>query len=326
MKRNTAETRRRLLVFLSAFPVSFCGVSSKAQPRQLELSSYFHGETLSVNGAQLFADKATEDSAGTIRISLEAVPPWVPFQMMSKASALAHYCAPDFADIEPVFGLSALPMLTAAFDEAETLLRIARPYYSSALARHGQILLATQPWRPVALWSTFRIRSVADLQGIAFPLSSYVGEKAGWGRTFIRLGARHASFSEAEVMLSNGYTTDMKFTREFAHFTEIFLTAQLNFLTVSREVFESLTEAQRHVLVATGRNTELSQWKLKRELVHQDHQEIAARGVPVAAQPPADVLATLRTAAEPEIQSWAESVGEDGTAILTDYRRAVCRE
>ena len=326
MKSNTAETRRRLLVFLSAFPVSFCSVSSRAQPKQLELSSYFHGETLSVNGAQLFADKATEDSAGTIRISLEAVPPWVPFQMMSKASALAHYCAPDFADIEPVFGLSALPMLTAAFDEAETLLRIARPYYSSALARHGQILLATQPWRPVALWSTFRIRSVADLQGILFPLSSYVGEKAGWGRTFIRLGARHASFSEAEVMLSNGYTTNMKFTREFAYFTEIFLAAQLNFLTVSREVFESLTEAQRHVLVATGLNTELSQWKLKRELVHHDHHEIVARGVHVAVQAPSDVLATLRTAAEPDIQGWAESVGEDGTAILTDYRRAVCRE
>src|ERR1700730_6767512 len=326
MKRNTAETRRRLLVFLSAFPVSFCSVSSRAQPKQLELSSYFHGETLSVNGAQLFADKATEDSAGTIRGSLEAVPPWMPFQMMSRASALAHYCAPEFADIEPVFGLSALPMLSATFDEAETLLGIARPYYSSALARYGQILLATQPWRPVALWSTFRIRSVADLQGIAFPLSSYVGEKAGWGRTFIRLGARHASFSEAEVMLSNGYNTNMKFIREFAYFTKIFLAAQLNFLTVSREVFEFLTEAQRQVLVATGRNTELSHWKLKRELVHQDHKEIAARGVPVAAQPPADVLATLRTAAEPDIQSWAESVGEDGTAILTDYRRAVCRK
>jgi TRAP-type C4-dicarboxylate transport system substrate-binding protein len=127
-------------------------------------------------------------------------------------------------------------------------------------------------------------------------------------------------------MLSNGYTTNMKFTREFAYFTEIFLAAQLNFLTVRREVFESLTEVQRRVLVSTGRNTEHSQWKLKRELVHQDRQEITARGVPVAAHPPADVLARLRAAAEPDIQSWAESVGKDGTAILTDYRRAVCRE
>jgi TRAP-type transport system periplasmic protein len=326
MKRNTAETRRRLLAFLGAIPVSFCSDLSKAEPKKLELSSYFHGEIFPVNGAQLFADKATKDSAGTIRVSLEEVPPWVPLKMMSKASALAHYCAPDVANIEPLFGLSALPMLTATFDEAETLLRIARPYYSSALARHGQILLATQPWRPVALWSTFRIRSVADLQGSPFPISSYVGEQAGWGRTFVRLGARQASLSEAEFVLSSGYTADMKFSREFAYFTEIFLAAQLNFLTISHNVFAFLTEAQRHVLVATGRSTELSQWSLQRELVHHDHHEIVARGVPVAVQAPSDVLATLRTAAEPDIQGWAESLGEDGMAILTDYRRAVCRE
>jgi hypothetical protein len=60
--------------------------------------------------------------------------------------------------------------------------------------------------------------------------------------------------------------------------------------------------------------------------VHHDHHEIVARGVHVAVQAPSDVLATLRTAAEPDIQGWAESVGEDGMAILTDYRRAVCRE
>jgi TRAP-type C4-dicarboxylate transport system substrate-binding protein len=323
MTRNTVETRRRLLAFLGALPVSFFSVSSKAQPRQLKVSSYFHGETPSVKGAQLFADKATEDSAGTIQASLEAVPPWVPFEMLSKLSAFAHFFAPDFANVEPILGLSALPMLTATFDEADTLLRIARPYYGSALARHGQILLATQPWRPVALWSTFRIRSAADLQGCAFPISSNVGERAGWGRTFIRSGARRASLSETESMLSDGYTINIDFTREFAYFTEIFLAAQLNFLTVSREAFDSLTETQRHVLVATGRKIELSQWKLARELVHHDQQEIAARGVPVAGQPPADVLATLRKAAEPDVQGWAESVGKDGATILADYRRTI---
>jgi TRAP-type C4-dicarboxylate transport system substrate-binding protein len=329
MTRNTAETRRKVLAYLSALPVSLCSASGMALPKDLRLASYFHGEPSSVDGAidgaQLFADKATEASAGAVRVSLEAVPPWVPFQMISKVSALAHYCAPDFAKVEPIFSLSTLPMLTATFDEAEILLRIARSYYCAALGRHGQILLATQPWRPVALWSTFRLRSVADLQGALFPISSYAGEQAGWGRTFERLGARRAALSEAEFLVSAGYTTDLNFTREFAYFTEIFLAAQLNFLTISFDVFESLTEMQQRMLVATGRNIELSQWKLQEEFVHRDHQEIAARGVPVTPQPPFDVTDTLRRAAEPDIQSWAESVGEEGATILTDYRRAVCR-
>ena len=326
MKRNVGETRRRFLAFLGASPVSLVSVRSEAQPRQLELSSYFLGPTLVGEGIQLFADKVTESSAGTIRVSVETVAPTMPFQMISKASALAHYYVSEFANIEPVLGLSALPMLTATFDEAETLLRIARPYYSSALARHGQILLATEPWQPAALWSTFPIRSNADLKGIPFALSSPFAERMGWERTFIRLGARHASFFDAELMLSSGYDGTLKFTQEFAYFIEIFFAVQLNFLTASREVFDSLTEAQRHVLVETGRDTELALWKFNRELLHRNHQDIAARGVSVAAQPPADVLATLRMAAEPDIQSWAHSMGADGTTILADYRRAIGRE
>ena len=238
MKRNSDETRRRFLALLGASPVSLVGVRSEAQPRQLVLYSYFVGPTLVGEGVQPFADKATENSAGTIQISLEMVAPTMPFQMISKASAFAHYYVSEFANIEPAFGLSALPMLTATFDEAETLLRIARPYYSSALARHGQILLATEPWQPGALWSTFPIRSNADLKGIPFALSSRFAERMGWGRTFVRLGTRSASFFDAELVLSSGYDETLKFTKEFAYFTEVFFSAQLNFLTASREVFE----------------------------------------------------------------------------------------
>jgi TRAP-type C4-dicarboxylate transport system substrate-binding protein len=122
MKCNVDRTRRRFLAFLGASPVSLLSVRSEAQPRQLVLSSYFVGPTLVGEGVQPFADKVTEGSAGTIRVSLEMSAPTVPFQMISKASAFAHYYVSEFANIEPVFGLSALPMLTATFDEAETLL------------------------------------------------------------------------------------------------------------------------------------------------------------------------------------------------------------
>jgi len=325
MRVTSRKTRRGVLALIGALPASFHSVPGKAQPRHLDLTSYFHGETAAVEGAKGFAEKVTRDPAGAIGVSLEVIPPWVPFPIMSKASALAHYCAPEFAHIEPVFGLSALPMLSATFDEAEILLRIARPYYSSSLARHGQVLLATQPWRPVALWSNFRIQSVTDFQGSLFPMLPHVGEHAGWGSTLVRLGARRASLSAAEFLPSGGYATNLKYAQEFAFFIEIFLAVQLNFLTVSRAVFESLTAVEQQVLVATGREIELSQWKVQRERVHLEHQEIAARGVLVAVNPPDDVVAALRAAAEPDIQGWAEAAGEEGRTILSNYRRAVCR-
>jgi len=324
MKRNMDATRRRLLI--GALPLALFSARAEAQPTQLVLTSYFVGPTLVGEGMRPFAEKATEDSAGTIQVSLEMAAPTMPFQIISKASALAHYYVSEFAQVEPVFGLSALPMLTATFDEAETLLRIARPYYSSALARHGQILLATEPWQPAALWSSLPIRSNADLKGIPFAVSSRFADRMGWKRTFIRSGARDASFFDAELMLSSGYEGTLKFAQVFPCLIEIFFAAPLTILTASREVFDSLTEAQRHVLVEAGRDTELALWKFNRELLRRNHQDIIARKVSVAAQPPADVLATLRMAAEPDIQTWAQSMGADGPTILADYRRAIGRE
>ena len=327
LRMRTADaTRRRILTLLGATAATLFSVRGEAQTRQLDLSSYFLGPTLVGNGGQLLADKATTDSAGTIQIALEMAAPTMPFQMMSKASALAHYYAAEFASVELLFGLSALPMLAATFDEAETLLRLARPHYISALARHGQILLATEPWRPAALWSTFALRSAADFKGIKFAQPNYVGDRVGWERTFTRLGVENVSFPDAELILSNGYGGNMKFTQEFGCFMEIFFAAQLNFLTVSREVFDSLTEAQRHVLVAAGRDTELILWKSSRELLDRDHRAIAARGVSVATHPPRDVLAALRSAAEPDVQGWSRAMGVIGTTLLADYRRSIGRE
>jgi TRAP-type C4-dicarboxylate transport system substrate-binding protein len=329
MKRNPGRTRREFVAFLGAFPIGFFSVRSNAQPRQLNLLCYYSAETFQGKGAQLLADKIAQAAAGAIQVSVEIPPILVPLDAIARGAALAVYCAPCVAKSEPLFNLSTLPMLAATFDEAETLHRIARPYYSAALARHDQILLATQPWPPGALWSTFPIRSVADLKGVAFAVvASPQGAsdtESGWGRPFARLGARSVSFSDAEVAIASGYTGNIKLTQEFTYFTEIFFAAHLTFLAARQGVFDSLSETERRMLLGAGRDTEFAVWKMMREQLPRRQQEITARGVRVVAQPPADVLAALRETAEPDIQDWARSVGTDGGTILADYRRAIGR-
>lgn len=326
MKRDVKARRRTVLGFLGAVPGSLVSVRSQAQSERLELSSYFLGPALVGKGVTFFADRISESSAGKLEISVETVAPTMPFHMLGEASTFAHYYAPEFANIEPVLGLSALPVLAATLDEAETLLRIARPFYQSVLARHGQILLATEPWRPAALWSTFPIRSFADLEGIRFAPANYVAQRAGWKRLFERLGVQDASFFDAELMVSSGDGGNLKFAQEFGCFMELCLAVQLNFLTVSREAFDARSVSERDMIEAAGRDTELDLWSFTRELVRHGHREMAKRGVSVTANPPSDVLAAFRRAAEPDVQDWVRSAGPDGTAILADYHRAVGRE
>jgi TRAP-type transport system periplasmic protein len=320
---------RRRVLFV-ALPAAF--LAGRAQARSLppvlplELVRY-SSQTLSGTAAERFADKAAALLPDTFRIKLADRPPTVPFAAIGKSSALASYYAPAFAADEPVLGLSAVPMLAASVDEAEALLRVARPSYAAALARHGQVLLGVEPWRPAALWSTFRLRSAADLRGARFALDGtpYVGP--GWAELFVRLGAERAAYGEAEVVLSGGYTSSEVLAREFACVTEVFFAQQLTVLTASREMFDSLPAVQREALVAIGRATEAELWRAIRTFVRRDRQEIARRGVVVSTAPPADLLAVLHEAADPDIRRWADAMDvkgrAEGATLLADYRRAI---
>lgn len=312
--------RRRVL--FAAFPAALLAGRARANPTRLDLAAY-SSQTIVGTAAQLFADNAGAHSARHFQIELSEPPPTMPFAAMGRASALASFHAPMFARDEPVLGLSAVPMLAATFEEAETLLRVARPHYAAALARHGQILLAVEPWRPAALWSTFRLRSNGDLRGARFALDEtfYAGD--GWAEPFARMGAQRSSYSEAEVTLSSGYTPSATLAREFACVTEIFFALQLTFLTANREAFEAMTGVEREDLLAIGRATEAELWREIRPFVQRDQQETAGRGVLVSAEPPADLVTALRTAAEPTVRRWAAAMGADGATILADYRRAL---
>ena len=160
-------------------------------------------------------------------------------------------------------------------------------------------------------------------------------KRRGWTRIFSvrrqpkqiqRVGARSVPFFDAEVVIESGYTGHIKLTQEFAYFTEIFFAAHLTFLAARQDVFDSLSETERRMLLGVNHDTELALWKLMRERLPRRQEEITARGVRVVAQPPVDLLAALREAAEPDTQAWARSVGSDGGTILADYRRAIGRE
>jgi hypothetical protein len=309
-------------VLFVALPAALLAGRAQASPRRLDLT-WYSSQTSADTAARLFASRAAALFPDTFQVVVAEVPPMMPLDAIGKASALASYHAPTFAADEPVLGLSAVPMLAATVDEAETLLRIARPHYAAALARHGQVLLAVEPWRPAALWSTFRLRSARDLDGARFALDapSYAGE--GWLPLLGRLGAERASYAEADVLLSTGYTVSAALAREFACLTEVAFAQQLTFLTASRASFEALPGPEREALVAVGQATEAALWREIRTFVRRDREEVARRGVLVADAPPADVLAALREAAEPEVRRWTAAMGDAGATLLADYRHAI---
>src|SRR5262249_52414431 len=150
--------------------------------------------------------------------------------------------------------------------------------------------------------------------------------ESGWTSPFVRLGAKSANFNDAEVVIASGYSGHIvTLVQQFAYFTELFFAAHVSFLAARRDVFDSLSEGEQRMLLDAVHDCEVSMWKREPEQRAVRQQEVTARGVRVVAQTPADVLASLREAAEPDIQAWARSAGADGAAILAAYRGAIGR-
>jgi hypothetical protein len=221
-------------------------------------------------------------------------------------------------------------MLTSSLEQAETLLRVARPYYAAALARHGQVLLAAQPWRPGTLWSRRTVRAAADITGQAFNVpfntegwpSPYSTE--GWDVLLERLGATFAPAS-ADLLLVPG-PSGARYALTHKNVAEVFVAAQLDFLTADRDFLASLPDAQQHLLLAAAQKWEAARWRFVRELILLDQDDAAAGGVTIVTDPPKVLMDALRAAAEPGLQGWLQSAGADGAEIVTSYRRAVGRD
>jgi len=326
MQLCSLVTRRVMLG--GAIATSFVAATAlMAQAKRLTLATTFYTGSLSRKAADDFARLSATGSAGGLEIEVGGASSHrEAFEKVAAGQAqLAHFYAPALDRPEPILRLSALPMLASSFDEAEKLLRIARPYYEAALARHGQILLVAQPWRPGALWSKRAIGDGAEIKGASFATGSAATQE-GWGAILERLGARNSSPTTAEVILSSGYTGNTgNYGKAFPFFAEIFVAAQLNFLTANRSTLEALPALQRDALIRAGKETEAGEWKANRDLLTKDYADMKELGVSVTTTPPEALMKALRSSADADLQAWEKAMGSDGTALLTEYRKAIGR-
>ena len=321
MPRTSVTTRRVFLNAAGGLAVMAAAGKGYAQPRTIELISYVTAPAPSVEAMRVFADKVAERAAGALVVDIEHKSGLSsPVLVLSRISPLSHFMSVQVRDANPLFMLSSLPMVATSLDEAHLLLDVARPYYDAALARFDLALLAADPFRPPTLWSTKPLQSARDIKGTTFDIQE-MAYTAGWKPMFDRLGARYSPFS-AEIMLTWSFGTT-RFEPTFQFFTEIFAAIQLGLLTVSRTFLSGLPPAHREALVEASRLAEAEWWQMMRAIVLRDQTEMAAKGVTVTSEPPRDLVSALRTAAEPDIERWANATGSDGRALLASYRKAL---
>ena len=248
------------------------------------------------------------------------------------AVQLASSYSGAWAGIDPIFLASSLPFLATSVEDTRALYDATRPYYEKALEDNGQVFLYATPWPPSGIWAKKPIVTPADLQGLKIRASDASGVS-----TLLNAGASPVQLSWADVvpqLTTNGIDgvltsadggASALFWEYLTDFTEINYALPLELGHMNRDAFEALSAEEQEAVRAAAAEAETYGWALLEDRVKENYKALDEHGVTVTTEISPELEAAFKDAAAPVVEAWVERVGDDGKALLEDYKGRVAQ-
>ncbi|WP_234990234.1 TRAP transporter substrate-binding protein [Roseivivax lentus] len=222
---------------------------------------------------------------------------------------------------DPIFGADNIPFIATTYEEAKALWDAQRPLVEEKLAEDGIRLLYAVPWPGQGFYTNTALEAGGDLEGMRFrtynATTARMAELLGAAPTTIEAVEIPQAFSTGivDAMVTSGATGVR--TKAWDFTTEFYdLQAWLpkNMIIVNEAAFSSLPEDQQQAVLDAAAAAETRGWEMSAAIAEESVAELGAN---MTVHMPSDTLkADLGTVGETMAAEWAESVGEDGQAIL----------
>ncbi len=232
--------------------------------------------------------------------------------------------------IDPLFLVSSLPFLVTTVEEAQLLYEASEADFVKVFEANDQILLYASPWPPSGLWGETGLNSRDALQSVK--IRTY--DKNG-AITLNELGANAVRLSWADVVpaISTGAIdavltsaesgVNSSFWEHYSSFTEIYNFAiPLNFVHMSRTVFDGLTEEQQQAVLAAAARVKDENWNAIPARLEATYADLAANNVTVVVSDSEDYRTALQTAGQAALDEWLADTGARGQAIIDAFNAA----
>lgn len=295
-----------------------------------------YGET-SVSGEadKIFAERLLENSDGRIKITnhfggslgYKSKDHWAAVE--DGAVPLASTYTGVFTGFDPVFLMNNLPFMATNPTQSKALIDAARPYYEEAFAKGNQMLLLTEPWSPVGLWTKRPIGSAEDMQGLK--VRTY--DKNGT-TTLKELGAAAIQMSWADVVPALSTNTieavltseegglSAKFQEYLDHYHYLNFTMGSNMVHINKDVFNALPEDLQKIVLDTAKEVEDELWAKSQDRIDLNVQRLADANVTAITDVPDSFIQQLKDASQVAIDEWREQAGDErADEILAAYRK-----
>lgn len=241
--------------------------------------------------------------------------------------AMADTVGGTLADEDPVFLLSSLPFVTPTVGDARALYEAAKPLYEPLFAERKQRLLYVVPWPPSGIWSAVPIKDAATLKTLKIRTYDNTGTQV---MAKVAASAAIVSFSELNAKLEAGDINAVlssgdggagrQLWKHLKYFCDIGYALPLSFASISLAAWTDLNDADRTALEEAARETSERQWSVLASRLAENFARMRQNGVAIDERPPAEVMTTLRAAADATVADWLARVGPDARLVLQEFR------
>ena len=293
-----------------------------------------YGETsISGEADKIFAERLAANSGGRIIITnhfggslgYKSKDHWAAVE--DQAVPIASTYTGVFTGFDPIFLMNNLPFMATNPTQSKALIDAARPYYAEAFAKGNQVLLLTEPWSPVGLWTKRPISSAAEMQGLK--VRTY--DKNGT-LTLKELGAAAIQMSWADVVPALSTNTieavltseegglSANFQEYLDHYHYLNFTMGSNMVHVNRDVLDGLPDDLRQIVLDTAAEVEAELWARAQDRIDLNVQRLQDANVTAIQDVPESFIDELKTASMVAINEWRELIGQElADEILATY-------
>lgn len=228
----------------------------------------------------------------------------------------------------PIYGVDSLPFLATSYEESMALYEVQRPYLEELLAEQGLKLLFSVAWPPQGIYAGKEVTSLQDLEGLTFRAynlgTERVAELAGMVPTQIEASDVPTAFAtgRVEAMITSPSTgVDTKAWDFVSHYHDTRAWLPRNMVIVNQQAFDALTPEQQAAVEEAAVEAETRGWEMSQTATEEATQALIDNGMTVV-DPSEELKAEFAKIGETIAEEWIANAGEDGKALIEEYRAA----
>lgn len=286
----------------------------------------FHTENLVQFAADV--DKAT---AGKLKITIHSnaslfKAPEIKRSVQGGQAQAGEILLVNFENENPLYGIDGIPFLASSYAESKKLYDASRKPLDTMLGKQGMMLLFTVPWPPQGVYSKKPLTKGDDLKGSKWraysPATAKLAELLGAQPVTVQAAELSQALSTGvvESYMSSGSTGyDTKTYESIKNWYDTQAWLPKNAVIINKKAFDALDKPTQSALLKVAKDAEVRGWKVSEEKNNWYKDQLKAKGMNIAV-PSEQLVADLRKAGNVMLAEWQRKAGDEGRAIIADYR------